>query len=115
MPSSRLLVPVALAVLLGASAARADPVGFSYSLTLGGTGSANTSVTLYGYNGATGVLTLAAGGTASAVPGGAVSGNPFGTPITVATVSADLLPGSVPYVDVWTTVQMKLTDTASGE
>jgi hypothetical protein len=115
MPSSRPLVPVALAVLLGASAVRADPVNFSYSLTLGGPGSASTSVTLYDYNGATGGLTLAAGGTGSAIPGGAGNWNAFGTPITVATVSADLLPGSVPYVDAWTTVQLRLTDAASGE
>jgi hypothetical protein len=115
MPSSRPLVPVALAVLLAASAVRADPVSFSYSLTLGGPGSSSTSVSLYDYNGATGVLTLAAGGTASAVPGGAGYGNALGTPITVATVSADLLPASVPYVDAWTTVKLRLTDAASGE
>lgn len=124
MPSSRALVPVVFAALLwGTPAVRAELVSFSYSLTLGdttgygvsATPSADQTSVTYHYGGATATLAVALPGTATATPGGASFHDAVGTPIEVATLSGVLLPRSVSYLFVRTTLNLHLTDGASGE
>ena len=130
-PHTRVLLLVALA--LTPCAAKADPVGFSYSWSIAGgdvsasgpgpislsqsVASNGSSVTTNYGSGFT-TVTVAAGGTASTTPGGAdfFSATPAALPL--ATLTTPAFPGPVGGIFTFSAnnpFTLQLTDTASGQ